>query len=498
MDIKADAEKVAQFTFTRTAARDKQPNRFSRLGMMLSLAFVDALALFISCAVALISWSFRRDDLFLSNYVSLIPLILVFLLVYFVAGLYSVVGVHPVEELRQLCITTSVTFLGLGALSFWFRNAESYSRASFVIGWLISLFLLPIGREILRAVATKYRHWGESVAIIGFGDQGAEFVDFLQKYPSLGFNPVVLINGFYPANNHGKSQNGKYPLPMMDAQGLKDFEYGKFLKGIRTAIVIQNEVPETFLHSIVHDYGFRFSNLILVSDTHQFASLWVIPLDIGGVLGLRVRQNLMSSWQQALKRVLDLSIVILASPFLIPFFGLISLITHLDSPGAVFYTQLRIGQGGKKFGVWKFRTMVENADEVLEKYLTANPELRKEWEETHKLKNDPRITRMGRFLRKSSLDELPQILNVVRGDMGIVGPRPIIEEEAHHYGDKLKVYIQVRPGITGLWQVSGRNDLDYATRVRLDEYYVRNWSVWFDLYIIAKTPWKMITGSGAY
>jgi len=465
---------------------------------MLSLAFVDASALFISCAVALVSWSFRRDDLFLSNYVSLLPLILVFILVYFVAGLYSVVGVHPVEELRQLCITTSVTFLGLGALSFWFRNAESYSRASFVIGWLISLFLLPAGRELLRAVATKYRHWGESVAIIGFGDQGAEFVEFLQKSPSLGFNPVVLINGFYSATSNGKSHEGKYPLPMMDAQDLSGLEYGKFLKGIRTAIVIQNEVPETFLHSIVHDYGFRFSNLILVSDTHQFASLWVIPLDIGGVLGLRVRQNLMSSWQQALKRVLDLSIVILASPVLLTLFGLISLIIHLDSPGAVFYTQLRIGQGGKKFGVWKFRTMVENADEVLEKYLSANPELRKEWEETHKLKNDPRITRMGRFLRKSSLDELPQILNVVRGEMGIVGPRPIIEEEAHHYGDKMKVYVQVRPGITGLWQVSGRNDLDYATRVRLDEYYVRNWSVWFDLYIIARTPWKMITGSGAY
>ena len=465
---------------------------------MLSLAFVDAAALFISCAVALIFWSLRRDDLLLSNYVPLIPLILVYLTVYFVAGLYSVVGVHPVEELRQLSITTSVTFLGLGALSFWFRNAESFSRASFVIGWLISLFLLPAGRELLRAVATKYRLWGEPVAIIGFGDQGAEFVEFLQKYPSLGFNPVVLINGFYPANGHGNAHNGNYPLPMMDAQGLVDHEYGKFLKGIHTAIVIQNEVPETFLQSIVQDYGFRFSNLILVSDTHQFASLWVIPMDIGGVLGLRVRQNLMSSWQQGLKRVLDLSIIIIASPLLIPFFGFISLVTLLDLPGAVFYTQMRIGHGGHKFGVWKFRTMVKNADEVLEKYLSANPELRKEWDETHKLKNDPRITRMGKFLRKSSLDELPQVWNVLRGEMGIVGPRPIIEEEAHHYGEKIKVYMQVRPGITGLWQVSGRNDLDYPTRVRLDEYYVRNWSVWFDLYIIARTPWKMITGTGAY
>lgn len=498
MDIKADTENVAQFTFTRTVVRAKLPNRFKRLGMILSLAFVDAAVLFISCALALILWSFRRDDLFLSNYVSLIPLILVFLAVYFVAGLYSVVGVHPVEELRQLCITTSVTFLGLGALSFWFRNAESFSRASFVIGWLISLYLLPAGREFLRAVATKFHHWGESVAIIGFGDQGAEFVEFLQKYPALGFNPVVLINGFNPTNKQGKSHNGNYPIPMVDAQGLVDHEYGKVLKGIRTAIVIQNEVPETFLQSIVQDYGFRFSNLILVSDTHQFASLWVIPMDIGGVLGLRVRQNLMSSWQQALKRMLDLSIIIIASPLLIPFLGLISLITLQDSPGAVFYNQLRIGQGGNKFGVWKFRTMVENADEVLEKYLSANPEYRKEWDETHKLKNDPRITRMGRFLRKSSLDELPQIWNVLRGEMGIVGPRPIIEEEAHHYGDKIKVYMQVRPGITGLWQVSGRNDLDYSTRVRLDEYYVRNWSVWFDLYIIARTPWKMITGSGAY
>jgi lipopolysaccharide/colanic/teichoic acid biosynthesis glycosyltransferase len=142
--------------------------------------------------------------------------------------------------------------------------------------------------------------------------------------------------------------------------------------------------------------------------------------------------------------------------------------------------------------------MVGNADEVLQSYLAQHPEALTLWKETRKLKDDPRITRMGKFLRRTSLDELPQLWNVLRREMSLVGPRPIVEEEVNHYAEKFRLYTRVLPGITGLWQVSGRSNTTYEERVNLDAYYVRNWSVWLDLYILCKTLWVVLCGEGAY
>jgi lipopolysaccharide/colanic/teichoic acid biosynthesis glycosyltransferase len=142
--------------------------------------------------------------------------------------------------------------------------------------------------------------------------------------------------------------------------------------------------------------------------------------------------------------------------------------------------------------------MARNADALLQKALAEDGELRREWEQTHKLKQDPRITRVGAFLRKTSLDELPQLWNVLTGDMSLVGPRPIVEAEIAKYGPVIEEYFRVRPGLTGLWQISGRNDTSYAERVRLDQHYVSNWSVWFDIWILAKTLPVILSGKGAY
>jgi Undecaprenyl-phosphate galactose phosphotransferase WbaP len=162
------------------------------------------------------------------------------------------------------------------------------------------------------------------------------------------------------------------------------------------------------------------------------------------------------------------------------------------------YRQERIGKGGKKFSIWKFRTMVEDADEILRHYLEKHPELSREWNETHKLKNDPRVTVIGKFLRRFSMDEYPQLLNVLQGDMSLVGPRPIVDEEVTYYQQSFQLYKRVKPGLTGLWQVSGRNDTSYDQRVRLDLYYVNNWSVWLDILILAKTVKAVLVGKGAY
>jgi Undecaprenyl-phosphate galactose phosphotransferase WbaP len=166
--------------------------------------------------------------------------------------------------------------------------------------------------------------------------------------------------------------------------------------------------------------------------------------------------------------------------------------------GSVIYRHWRVGRGGQMFSCLKFRTMVPNADQVLRDLLESDPELQAEWVRDHKLRHDPRVTRLGRFLRRTSLDELPQLLNVLRGEMSLVGPRPVIREELLRYGRSVGTYLAAKPGITGLWQVTGRNDTDYRRRVVLDTYYVRNQNLLLDLYILAKTTGVVLGGNGAY
>jgi Undecaprenyl-phosphate galactose phosphotransferase WbaP len=178
--------------------------------------------------------------------------------------------------------------------------------------------------------------------------------------------------------------------------------------------------------------------------------------------------------------------------------ALIAMLVKWSSKGPVFYGHERIGEGGRTFRAWKFRTMVENADETLEQYLQADPSLQVEWATNHKLKRDPRITNIGKLLRQTSLDELPQIWNVIRGEMSLVGPRPIVRNEVIKYGEEFDLYRRVRPGITGLWQVSGRSKTTYEERVTMDVHYVRNWSVWLDAYLLAKTVGVVLGKQGAY
>ena len=182
----------------------------------------------------------------------------------------------------------------------------------------------------------------------------------------------------------------------------------------------------------------------------------------------------------------------------LPVYLLLSILIYLDSPGPILFSHRRVGRHGREFSCYKFRTMVPDAHAALQRYLAEHPESLQEWEETYKLKDDPRITRLGRFLRRTSLDELPQFLNVLKGEMSLCGPRPIVQDEVRKYGKFIEDYYLVKPGITGLWQVSGRNDVSYDDRVRMDSWYVRNWSVWLDLVILLKTVRYVLSGKGAY
>jgi Undecaprenyl-phosphate galactose phosphotransferase WbaP len=249
---------------------------------------------------------------------------------------------------------------------------------------------------------------------------------------------------------------------------------------------------------MIERYGMHFSRILMIPDLSHFSSLWVNPRNVGGMLGLEVCQQAFSPGKRWLKRCLDLTLTLLGCALILPLLLFIAIWIKLDSPGPVLYSQQRVGRSGRSFKAWKFRSMIRNADQVLNRCLAQDPQLRREWEQDHKLRNDPRVTRAGRFLRGTSLDELPQLWNVAMGEMSLVGPRPIVEAEIPKYGNKFDLYTKVESGLTGLWQISGRNDVSYDERVNLDAFYVRNWSVWLDFYILFRTVEAVLVRKGAY
>lgn len=198
------------------------------------------------------------------------------------------------------------------------------------------------------------------------------------------------------------------------------------------------------------------------------------------------------------KRAIDLLMVAALVPLLVPVCVAIALLVVLTSRGSIFYSHRRICRHGAFFSMWKFRTMCLDSAEVLDRYLESNPEARREWVSCHKLRYDPRVTLIGSFLRKYSLDELPQIWNVLRGQMSLVGPRPVVAAEVEKYHDDFSSYTRVKPGVTGLWQVSGRSRTTYTERVAFDCRYVASWSLWLDLKILARTVLCVVNSDGAF
>ena len=203
-------------------------------------------------------------------------------------------------------------------------------------------------------------------------------------------------------------------------------------------------------------------------------------------------------WNLGIKRFMDLAIVITGGIVILPLLLGIALLIKLSSPGPVLYKHKRLGKNGAYFTAYKFRSMVPDSEERLRKLLESDGAIRAEWEANHKLRNDPRITKIGAFLRRTSFDEFPQLINVLKGEMSLVGPRPIVDAEVAKYGEDFNRIFSVLPGLTGLWQVSGRSDTDYNDRVFYDTYYLQSWSVWLDLWVLFKTFDVVIRGKGAY
>jgi lipopolysaccharide/colanic/teichoic acid biosynthesis glycosyltransferase len=262
------------------------------------------------------------------------------------------------------------------------------------------------------------------------------------------------------------------------------------------AVLAMPGVDSAKLLQIVERVGGKFSHILVIPDLFGFATLGVPAKNLGGILGVEVRQQLLLPGPRLAKRIMDIALTGFGIFFVLPFLLLIALLIKIDSKGPVFYTQKRLGKDGEHFKAYKFRTMHGDGEARLKAILDADPALRAEYEIYHKLRKDPRVTRVGRILRKFSLDEFPQLLNVILGDMSLVGPRPYIERELTEMGGQEKIILRAPPGMTGMWQVSDRNATSFAQRVQIDVYYVRNWSPWLDIHILAKTFGVVIKGSG--
>jgi Undecaprenyl-phosphate galactose phosphotransferase WbaP len=467
-------------------------NQNTRLFKAAFLAMSDLVFLGLSLGLAVFLRFLLMGESVPSTYLELIPYLVFVLGVFQLTGLYSN-GISPIEELHRVTIATTIVFLLLAAFSFFLRNSDDFSRLSYLIGWFFSIILVPLGRELMREIFVRSKYWGEPVVVIGYGPAGFEIAEYLVDNPKSGLYPVVVVD-------RRCSDRGEKPrVPVIrSADILEHPEMLELFKGIHTAVLVTSEINEEFVNMIVEDRVLQFRHLIVITNSRYISSLWVRPYEIGEMLGLEIGQNLLSKWQRAIKRLIDLGIILAAAPVILPIFLIISLLIIIDSRGKVFYHQIRLGHKNNNFKMWKFRTMYPDADEKLKTYLETNPELQAEWETTHKLKKDPRITPIGHFLRKSSLDELPQLINVLKGEMSLVGPRPIVNDEIKFYGKQYHIYCEVLPGMTGLWQISGRSDTSYVSRVHLDEYYVRNWSIWLDYYIIAHTGMVVLLSKGSY
>jgi Undecaprenyl-phosphate galactose phosphotransferase WbaP len=406
-------------------------------------------------------------------------------------GLYPGYGLDQAEELRRqtYAVATALAVTSVFALTFQVGNL--LSRPQLAAGYLGLMLSAPLLRYFVKKGMMQVGLWGKPVAIFGAGETGARLIRALQREWSLGLNPVAVFdNRVAPAD--GTLEGIPYEGTMADAMALAQ-------RGAAdTAIFATPRGRRSNLARFVSRASASFRYVIVIPDLAGVATSAVVARDLAGILGVEIKHNLLYPWARRVKRTLDLVGVVVGGLLISPLVLSIVVLIKLDSPGPTFYAHHRLGSGGRHFRCWKFRTMRADAESFLTELLQCNPTLRSEWERDHKLRSDPRVTRIGRLLRKTSLDELPQLWNVLRGEMSLVGPRPIVDAEITKYGEVYKLYQRVTPGISGLWQVNGRNHTGYEERVALDAYYVRNWSIWLDLVVLARTARSVVSSRGAY
>jgi Undecaprenyl-phosphate galactose phosphotransferase WbaP len=450
----------------------------------------DVLALSAIYWLAVLSRYLVSHGYQLSSYVRLFPTAALFIVAFYIKGLYPGLLLHPAEEMRRIVYCIASVFVVIGAATFLWRNAEAYSRSVFLVTWAAGAPIVLLTRYFARKIFANEPWWGVPAIVLGSGVTARRVLRTLQD-GSLG----VKVRGVY---SEEQILSWAHDLPPV----LGRLTSAPQIAGARLAhyaIVAMPHKSNGEFRRAIQDYCRGFRYVLFIPDMPGLCSLGICARDIGGEVGFEFSQRLFHQNSAVLKRLIDLAASVLLLAAISLLLVAIAIVIKITSRGPILYGHRRFGKNGGTFQALKFRTMVVNGDEILTQHLRKHPDQMVEWQRDHKLKSDPRVTPAGKWLRRLSLDELPQLFNVLAGQMSLVGPRPIVQAEIARYGTSgFDLYSRVLPGITGLWQVSGRNNTTYEERVAFDEYYVRNWSIWLDAYILFCTFRAVLTTEGAY
>jgi undecaprenyl-phosphate galactose phosphotransferase len=395
------------------------------------------------------------------------------------------------EETKRIWKGSTIAMVLAIVVLFYFKRSFIFSRIILLLAWGIILVLLPWVRTAMRRLLSFGPFFERGVLLVGGGEGVSLLLRSLKRNRTLGYTPCGILDDTLPEATEVEG------VPVLGSTG--DLERELERRRVDAVILALESFSGDRLTRLAGDCERRVRDVLIAPD---FLGMRVSGLEVerfdSGIL-LKFRNDLLRPVNAAVKRLFDMVLGSIATLVCGPILGLCALCIRLDSNGPVLFVQDRRGRDGRIFRCLKFRTMYLDSDRRLDEHLKDHPESRSEWETYKKLKSgDPRVTWVGRFLRRFSLDELPQLFNVLRGDMSLVGPRPYLPEEAEDSEERMSVINRVRPGITGFWQVSGRSEVSFRERTLLEEFYVRNWSLWLDFMIILRTLVSVIRKEGAY
>lgn len=429
----------------------------------------------------------------ISYYQQLMYFILPFwLMIFYISGLYDrkkLLG--GTQEYASVFNATTAGLFSVIAIGF-LSSAVVIARGWLVLAWLFVFVLVSLGRFILRRVVYALRHRGfflTPALIVGANEEGISLARQLQLWRTSGLHILGFVDEKLPAGTQVAS--GMQILGSVDQLEtlVPAYQIEEVILAA-SAISSRDKLLDVFKrYGVSTDVNVRMS-----SGLYEIITTGLSVKEFAYVPLVGINKVRLTGVDRALKFLLDYGLTLPGLVVVSPLLLLIALLIRLDSPGPIIHRRRVMGVNGKQFDAFKFRSMYIHGEEILQKY----PELKRQLEREHKLKDDPRVTRMGRFLRKTSLDELPQLFNVLRREMSLVGPRMISPAEIEMYDHWDINLLTVRPGITGLWQISGRSDVSYDQRVRLDMHYIRNWSIWLDLQLLLQTIPAVVKRRGAY
>ncbi len=486
--------------------------RLKSVVQLFSLICIDIIAYYIALLFAVFSqlnftllfnftYIFSRENFstftYTFNYLASIPWIpIAYIFILQIEKLYMVR--YPFwEESRVIFKSVSIAIVFI-FVTIAIRNMYgSVSKSVFFYLWLYMVLILPFVRYWGKKLLYKIGIWKESVLIIGSGESAVITVKGLSNEEHLGYDVIGLLDDSKKREGSLTVNGHIYKI----YRGIRNIKKFVNLLRIETVFIANPASDQEVLTGLVNEIYKHVKRVVIIPDIKGVAifNSELHYLFMEKLFMIKINNNLNSTPNIVVKRIFDFVVAGIIFIIILAFLLIIALLIKLTSRGPVLYTQKRIGKNGREFQIYKFRTMYMDAEKRLKKILQKNPKAQKEWDNSFKLKDDPRRTPIGRFLRRTSIDEFPQIINILRGEMSLVGPRPVVREEIEkYYGTFKQYYYSVYPGLAGLWQVSGRSDTDYQFRVQTDVWYVQNWSLWLDIIIMFKAVAVVLKKEGAY